>query len=161
MSSYYYFRFWKKITKYARFEDIFPSNYTLFQGSKFSSVSIVAISHTRTSSIVFFYGVQDIKKYDSSVHFCGIYFIPSSVTNGQLDKERKARKPWRPLLNEYFGHAITNETQIITTTTPAASFPRHSKLITERKTRCTYHELQIDAAAGWSEHQLSQWTHVN
>ena len=132
----------------------------------FRAVNLVALvlllSHTPARQVsFFFYGVQDIKKYDSSVHFCGIYFIPSSVTNGQLDKERKARKPWRPLLNEYFGHAITNETQIITTTTPAASFPRHSKLITERKTRCTYHELQIDAAAGWSEHQLSQWTHVN
>jgi hypothetical protein len=31
----------------------------------------------------------------------------------------------------------------------------------QTKTRCTYHKLQIGAAAGWSEHQLSQWTHVN
>jgi hypothetical protein len=51
--SYCYCRFWKKITKYTWFENLFASNHTSFQDSKFGSVTIVATSHIRTSGIVF------------------------------------------------------------------------------------------------------------
>jgi hypothetical protein len=47
------------------------------------------LPHTTTRQVSFYYGLQDIKKYDFSVDFRAIQFIPSFVTTDHLGWERR------------------------------------------------------------------------